>query len=403
MNKPKLVRKIIYFDMMQLAELESWYKDMSAEGLHLKKVGNTWATFEKGEPKQVHYRVVATQDEPVDKNPEDATIDGWTFVSRKGTLAVYAWHGADEPTEYSRAFGNQSVLLEQIWRTAVGAMILSAFASIIVLTLLWSASKPISSPHVNFVISSPFLNMVERGLLEPLFLIGLCTMGLWGSFEKWRAICKWQKQVQEGIYSRPYKQWRREYRWQAVKLYGMWAILIVIFFSIMYPRHSAISLTEKPTDLPLVRLSAIEKELVGDKRPNIPDEKGNTLVRRFSFLAPVQYEFDEYGSIPEKFWSNGQQTNKPAITEKYYWLTFPGQADQLIAELIKVHSTIKEGETFATAHQKGFEHLLVHQSKGVVEVAGQKGRVVFLLTYHGEADQNTVIQAVMASLEKTNH
>ena len=53
----KKVRKLLVDQRWHIGEHESWFSDMAQEGFHLKKVGWLFAHFEKGNPKDVRYRI----------------------------------------------------------------------------------------------------------------------------------------------------------------------------------------------------------------------------------------------------------------------------------------------------------------------------------------------------------
>lgn len=48
----KTVRKFMQEDIWNIGRNESWFTDMAAKGFHLRRIGNVFATFEKGEPKK---------------------------------------------------------------------------------------------------------------------------------------------------------------------------------------------------------------------------------------------------------------------------------------------------------------------------------------------------------------
>lgn len=55
----KIVKRLIFEDDYRNGRNESWFSDMSERGLHLKRVDDFVATFEKGEPKKTKYRIDA--------------------------------------------------------------------------------------------------------------------------------------------------------------------------------------------------------------------------------------------------------------------------------------------------------------------------------------------------------
>ena len=66
-----IVRKLRPSNYWRIGEHESWFSDMSLQGLHLHKMGTTFAHFKKGEPQQMEYRIEVTKN----KNISDERIE----------------------------------------------------------------------------------------------------------------------------------------------------------------------------------------------------------------------------------------------------------------------------------------------------------------------------------------
>ncbi|ATW23513.1 DUF2812 domain-containing protein [Candidatus Formimonas warabiya] len=51
----KTVRRFMQDDIWNLGRNESWFSDMAKKGLHLRRIGLFFATFEKAEPQKTKF------------------------------------------------------------------------------------------------------------------------------------------------------------------------------------------------------------------------------------------------------------------------------------------------------------------------------------------------------------
>ncbi len=110
----KYVRKLIPVEPYEIDALESWFSDLSAEGLHLYTANTFFATFEEKEEKRMIYRMEAKldglPDRPADKEKDSHKGKGWEFVTELGKyFFIYsAEEGTadyfDDPTEESKCY-----------------------------------------------------------------------------------------------------------------------------------------------------------------------------------------------------------------------------------------------------------------------------------------------------------
>ena len=58
----KCKRKLLPAEPYEIDALESWFSDLSAEGLHVQKANALYATFTEGEKKRLLFRMEPKQD-----------------------------------------------------------------------------------------------------------------------------------------------------------------------------------------------------------------------------------------------------------------------------------------------------------------------------------------------------
>jgi hypothetical protein len=78
----KLVKRLMLDDSYAIGRNESWLYHMSQKGLHFKKYGKVFAYFEKGEPKDIKYRIDIIYDEPSQEQLEVYHDCGWDFAAK---------------------------------------------------------------------------------------------------------------------------------------------------------------------------------------------------------------------------------------------------------------------------------------------------------------------------------
>lgn len=79
----KFVKRVIPFESCDIPAIQNWLEDMAEKGLFFKECGVFFAKFEKGEPKDMRYRLdfcdVVACDIPEEKK-ELYERSGWNVV-----------------------------------------------------------------------------------------------------------------------------------------------------------------------------------------------------------------------------------------------------------------------------------------------------------------------------------
>jgi hypothetical protein len=75
----------------RIGEHESWFADMAAEGLHLKKMGVQFVQFVKGEPKKMRYRIdVSIKKKITSEQIQLYEESGWDYVTSHQFFHVFS-------------------------------------------------------------------------------------------------------------------------------------------------------------------------------------------------------------------------------------------------------------------------------------------------------------------------
>ncbi|WP_273129399.1 hypothetical protein [Bacillus weihaiensis] len=125
---------------------------------------------------------------------------------------------------------------------------------------------------------------------------------------------------------------------------------------------------------------------------------GNRYSYDWSPLAPVQYETDEQGLVPEKMWEDGSGEYSPTIHTQVYQLSIPALADNLIADLIERYRDRDSREDFVVTEHPNLDLLIIHEKMGMKEVFASKGKAVMHVRYNGYADISSVIENLVEKI-----
>ena len=78
----KIVWRLKPYDYWHISEYESWFSDMAAKGLHVKKLGAEFIQFEKGQPKKKKYHLAVSKGKKLSDEQMYKYVEaGWLYVS----------------------------------------------------------------------------------------------------------------------------------------------------------------------------------------------------------------------------------------------------------------------------------------------------------------------------------
>ena len=111
----KTVYKLRPSDYWRIGEHESWFADMAAQGLYLKKMGIHFAKFVKGEPQKMRYRIdVSMKKRLPAEQIEIYAESGWDYVTSYGHFNVFSSPDELEAPELHTDPAEQSYTLREL-------------------------------------------------------------------------------------------------------------------------------------------------------------------------------------------------------------------------------------------------------------------------------------------------
>ena len=155
----KFVKRVIPFESCDIPAIQSWFEDMAEKGLFFKECGVFFAKFEKGEPKDMRYRLdfcdVVACDIPEEKK-ELYERSGWNVVGDfKNDCVVICTDDPDAPEIYTDC----ELLAKPLKSIISKYRIYLAALCVMLLTALVHCGLPDSVGVIRFLcnITTPYL------------------------------------------------------------------------------------------------------------------------------------------------------------------------------------------------------------------------------------------------------
>ena len=172
----KFVKRVIPFESCDIPAIQSWLEDMAEKGLFFKECGVFFAKFEKGEPKDMRYRLdfcdVVACDIPEEKK-ELYERSGWNVVGDfKNDCVVICTDDPDAPEIYT----DPELLVKPLKNIMLKYRIYVAALCVMLLTALVHCGLPDAVRVIRFLcdITKPFF---AAALILLALLIGEMVFG----------------------------------------------------------------------------------------------------------------------------------------------------------------------------------------------------------------------------------
>ncbi|MCZ2260212.1 DUF2812 domain-containing protein [Sporosarcina sp. G11-34] len=386
----RTVRKFLAGDSWRIGEHENWFSNMALDGLHLKKVGLLFAHFEKGEPKDTRYRIDTSSNKTVsEEEKEFYKENGWEHISTFGEFNVFSSPAELHVPELHTDPAEQSYTLENLdkkLRTNTYILAVLSALALAVYSMLW------------FFYKAPTLALVEgEGVLYVCSLL-VYAYGMYVMLRGTLSIRKLRATLLAGSPINHKAPWKKHYRINQIVTTTILAIAAVSavlpWVQLIMQKEETLPLGE--VDFPIVRLADIEQNS-SFVRDEILDSRsvdiGNRIMYNWSLLAPIQYETNEHGIVPDQVWKDGS-TYSPGVTTLMYKLRFPSLKEGLISDLIAKNDVFFAEEDVERLESKVFDILIIREDDGFKEVFAGKGKGVIYVSYFGLEDMDTLLKNV---------
>lgn len=384
-----IVRKLRPNDYWRIGEHESWFSDMSLQGLHLHKMGTTFAHFKKGEPKRMEYRIEVTKNKSIsDEQIEMYEENGWDYVTSYQYFHVFASPVERNATELHTDPAEQAYTLQRLSKRLILNVIVVAVGFALIIGMLGSTL---------FLDGTPILRLVEGVILQQIIFIFILLYLVYLSIRGMLAIRALRRNLKEGKAINHHAPWEKTLRTNTVfsVVFLTIALASTALPLIQILKSETLTLPEGDSDLPIVRLADIEQNpMLVREQYFMKDgvDWANSYSTNWSLFAPVQYESDEHGVIEDNVWGDESGTYSPSVSTEVYELTFQAFALPLVSDLIEWHSYGDETERYVEINHPEFDQLIVYEEVEKKELFASKGKVVMYIRYYGYAEMESITE-----------
>lgn len=389
----KCKRRLLPAEPYEIDALESWFSDLSAEGLHLQKANALYATFTEDEKKRLLFRMEPKQDGifPAldESNAEERNAQhkekGWNFVCGLNRFYVYA---AEEGTaDYFATPQEEGAyypdnLKGNKFFNSIYAELLVIVVLIVIYILILHMQRAYDWVNGS---TNPFCN--------PLILVFAIFAG-----QRIRGAIKLQSSLAAGEPHHQPTDWqaphlRRKHRLYYVYLAGIIAFIFLPFLPNVFS-FSDRPIAEVKKPLPMISLAELENDpdfyAVDSyyQRDDGPEEEwwereANLVSSYPTFGSPVDLAYNQAGRISDKT----DATGRPY--ESVLWVEY-----RRLAFFLSPKEYIKESlhyayETYETTVLKDtpFDYALLAKNKNQTRLYLVSGQTLLELHYYyGDAD-----------------
>lgn len=389
----KCKRKLLPAEPYEIDALESWFSDLSAEGLHLQKANALYATFTEGEKKCLLYRMepkqagaLSTLDESkAEERNAQHKEKGWNFVCGLNRFYVYAAEEGtadyfatpeEEGAYYPDHLKGNKPLNNKYAELLIDVLLIAGFIYIIRYQTAYDWVTGSTSPVCN-----------------PIFLFLAIFSG-----QRIRGAIKLQSSLAAGEPHHQPTDWqaphlRRKHRLYYVYLAGIIAFIFLPFLPNVFS-FSDRPIAEVKKPLPMISLAELENDpdfyAVDSyyQRDDGPEEEwwereANLVSSYPTFGSPVDLAYNQAGRISDKT----DATGRPY--ESVLWVEY-----RRLAFFLSPKEYIKESlhyayETYETTVLKDtpFDYALLAKNKNQTRLYLVSGQTLLELHYYyGDAD-----------------
>ena len=389
----KCKRRLLPAEPYEIDALESWFSDLSAEGLHVQKANALFATFIEGEKKRLLFRMepkqagaLSTPDKiKAEERHAQHKEKGWSFVCKLDYFYVYA---AEEGTadyfatpEEEGAYYPDSLKGNKFFNFI---HIENLLLVVLIAAYIFVLHRQTTYDWVNGS-TNPFCN------LPFLFFAIFSGQRIRGAIKLQSSLAAGEPHHQPTDWQAPHLRWK--HRLYYVFVAGMIAFIFLPFLPNVFS-FSDRPIAEVRKPLPMISLAELENDPAfyavdsyyqRDDGPEIEwwEREANLVSSYPTFGSPVDLSYNQAGRISDKT----DDTGRPY--ESVLWVEY-----RRLAPFLSPKEYIKEYlgrayETYETTalEDTPFDYALLAKGKNHTKLYLVSGQTLLELRYYyGDAD-----------------
>lgn len=399
----KAVWKMLPVESFDMRGLEEWLSAMAARGLHLAKIGESFARFQPGPPQAgARYALDITGPTDIERDRNEAYAQaGWDYVTTlRGLYYVYRTLDPDAPALHTDPV-TQSFTFDRLLRRRLWALVL--LIPLILFMFRNELAALIDNPW------SPVLTFLLKteGCCLYLVLLIFYIAALIPLFRQRRALKALRKQLADGIPLEDSRRWPRRVP-RAVANWGPIVFMAFALFVWIWNNPNAAQELPNPADWSFPHVT-LEQAVGPDVASLAAEDPYDFLLHwpalRRSLLVPEQIRWSQYGGA---LLEDGSR-QECGIMLDLYRARFPDMSPLLLRCVqeevlarwrqyeehsgeLHMNPELVEFSGFLPADRPGFDRLAVLTWRTADMdaprklYAGQAGGLVFTLACSGPAD-----------------
>ncbi|MGB8452223.1 MAG: DUF2812 domain-containing protein [Anaerocolumna sp.] len=384
----KLVKKICLDDWHNIGRIESWLSDMARKGLFFQKMNLAFAIFQKGNPKNINYRIdLLYEKQQIDQL--NIYVDGeWEFVSANGVFYVFSREEKEGYTELHTDAMEQGFTLEKLHKKMQRGFFIAFLATICYLSVMYYT--------IFFLNDNRYLSLIEGQFLQEIVYSIMFLYVIYKMYQSDFTVRRLRKQLEQVKPVNHREKWKKAHFIYGSFLTFICIIFILAFSSSIMSNYKRITTTlpeKSDSAFPVIRLGEIEMGGILERYSPYIGKDGidgaNIVSSNWSILSPIQYHIFENGIIRNRFWGSENSEYQPSISTYYYRLTFSWLAKGLIKDLIKQNYNSNDfNQSLTEIDDDNFDMMYVASNVDMynvqsVQIFAAKGKEVWMINYYG--------------------
>lgn len=414
----KYKRKLIPTNPMNIPALESWLEDMADKGYFLISIGVYWAKFEIGKPRRLAYRIepIPVEDhgfytnnirnafasakdgkQPLsieEKNKRMIELYdefGWESVCKINPLFYIFREKEENAPELHTDPVAQSAAYARIYkRQKKGLLFLLPF---FIALFLWCLYITIWDDHLYYSVKSGSILLVYA-----IILVG-SVFALARELQGYRHI---RDHLRDGVPMEHHADWQKGAFLYKLK-YALYHVFLLCFVFSGYfsyfqiGQRWAASFDEIQHPLPYLSLEKIET--AENFMPNTEKDWYNRVEYSTSFLAPIQYEIQQTGIVPDQRWEDNSGVYSPSMHIEYIDLRFRFLVAPFFDSMIQKKIYDDEKEEVLSLNE--IEEALLFSGESNQYLFLRNQDIVMAISYYGKEDLRAHLPEIVSLTKET--
>jgi hypothetical protein len=361
-------RKLMPSGMYRTGMLETWFRDMSLEGLHVNEFGYYFAAFDKGEPKDMIYSMDIMAKDPGKDELQVFSDCGWEHVSYRRDVHLFRTDANSGARPIHTDITDRELTIKRLERKMKREIVIISILLIISI---------VTSEFILMKDRDFYLTFIERGAGSIIGNFALLLIILVRTFEEFTGIRELGRHLRgEADQKTGWKQPMRKRK-------GYVAALALVLVSALYVTvyefsDSGMSSIQDYQTSRVLMLSGIEI------RKDLYHENDNSIL----FYEPKSTLADSMYIGSEKLKSSDGY--EPHLGLYFYDLRFPSLSGKVIEGW---EFRISKG-MLSKLDDPYLDYVSFEEKSGYSTVLASKGDLVLVAMYTGDQTVSLVVSSV---------